>query len=222
MEVRLIIAVSQEAMPIDLVNTYLALPLFALIASRLAGVVLFLPMIGGMAVPSRIRALLVIGLAALVTPLVHLDNAAPTEPLALAEALARELMVGVLIGLAVRVCFDGLQAGAQLIAQESGMAFGQIVDPNSGVEADMLSVFYIQLAGVIYLIVGGHRVLISAALETFAEVPPLGATGPLDHGVDAVIDSLAAGAELALKVAAPVLVTLLLVNGALGFICRTV
>lgn len=214
-------------MPIELVNLYLALPLFLLVAGRLAGVVMFLPMIGGMSVPPRVRAMLVIGLAALLTPMLAADwqsrqLAAPTEPLAMAEALGSELLVGVLIGLVVRICFDGLQAGAQLIAQESGMAFGQIVDPNSGVEADMLSVFYMQLAGVVFLIIGGHRVLVSAAMDSFGDVPPLAGAFSLADGMDAMVAALAAGSELALKIAAPVIVTLLLVNVALGFISRTV
>jgi flagellar biosynthetic protein FliR len=102
------------------------------------------------------------------------------------------------------------------------MAFGQIVDPSSGLEADMLSVFYMQLAGVTYLIMGGHRILVAAALDTFADIPPLGGAAPFSVGVENVINALASGAELALKVAAPVLVTLLLVNVALGFISRTV
>lgn len=214
-------------MPIELVNTYLTLPLFALVASRLAGVVMFLPAVGGMAVPAKVRALLVIGLAALVTPLlagpepaVHWSGV--SEPWGLAQALGGELAIGALMGLAVRVCFDGVQAGAQLIAQESGMAFGQVVDPSSGMESDTVSVLYVQLATVVFLIVGGHRLLLAAAVDTFSAVPPLAAVGVIAPGLDTVIDALTAGGALALKVAAPVVVTLLLVQFALGFISRTV
>lgn len=209
-------------MPFELLTSYLHLPAFALVVSRLAGMVMFQPMIGGMSVPTQVRALLTIGLAAIVTPMVPMPADAAADVVALTIGLVSEFGLGVVIGIVVRMCFVGLQMGAQLIAQESGVAFAQIADPSSGLESDMLSVFYTQLAGVVFLIIGGHRVLISGALDSFTSVPLL--SGGPDPGavIDLLIASLASGCELALKVAAPVLVTLLLVNVALGFIARTV
>lgn len=211
---------AEECMPIELITAYLNLPVFALVASRLAGLVMFQPMIGGMSVPMQVRALLVIGLAALVTPFVPAPKAAP-DVVSLTVGLVGEFSLGVVIGMVVRMCFIGLQMGAQLVAQESGVAFAQIADPSSGIESDMLGVFYTQLAGVVFLIIGGHRVLISGALDSFTTVPLL--AGGIDPAamLDLLTAALGSGCELALKVAAPVLVTLLLVNVGLGFIART-
>jgi flagellar biosynthetic protein FliR len=208
-------------MPVELITSYLNLPVFALVVSRLAGLVMFQPMLGGMSVPMQVRALLVIGLAALVSPMVSMPNRAAPDVVTLATGLVSEFGLGVVIGLAVRMCFAGLQLGAQLIAQESGVAFAQIADPNSGIESDMLGVFYTQLAGVVFLIIGGHRVLIGGALDSFRTVPLLGGGFEPAAVIDLLTAALATGCELGLKIAAPVLVTLLLVNVALGFIART-
>jgi flagellar biosynthetic protein FliR len=85
----------------------------------------------------------------------------------------------------------------------------------------MLGVFYTQLAGVVFLIIGGHRALIGGALDSFTSVPLL--SGGVEPGavIELLTAALGSGCELALKVAAPVIVTLLLVNVALGFIART-
>jgi flagellar biosynthetic protein FliR len=208
-------------MPFELISSYLHLPAFALVVSRLAGLIMFQPMIGGMSVPMQVRALLVVGLAAVVTPMVPLPTDAAPDVVTLTLGLVSEFGLGVVMGLVVRMCFVGLQMGAQLIAQESGVAFAQIADPSSGIESDMLGVFYTQLAGVVFLIIGGHRVLISGALDSFTSVPLL--SGGLEPGpvIELVFAALGSGCELALKVAAPVLVTLLLVNVGLGFIART-
>lgn len=207
--------------PFELLSSYLNLPTFLLVVSRIGGIVMFLPMLGGASVPMQIRALLILGLGFVIAPVVSLGTTVPSDPGALTFGLAGEFAIGVVIGIALRMCFVGLQIGAQLIAQESGTAFAQIVDPNVGSESDMLGVFYTQLAGVVFLILGGHRALVGGTLDSFKKVPLL--QGRFDPGQssDLIVSSMTAGCELGLRVAAPVLVTLLVVNVALGFLART-
>ena len=209
-------------MPLELFATYLKLPVFLLVASRLGGVIMFLPVLGGYAIPANIRVLLVAGLAALVTPFVPLAGTAPTQPLAIVFAMGSEILLGVLMGLVVRMCFLGLQLGGQVIAQESGLAFGRIADPSTGTEQSLISNLYLQLGAVVFLIVGGHRILVAVALDTFNTIPLLGDSGRLIHGTELVLEALTLSGEIALRVAAPVVLTLFLVNAAMGFISRTV
>ena len=198
------------------------LPVFAMVAARLGGAMTFMPVIGGLAIPARIRAMIVIGLAAAVTPLVDVSVAAPTSAAGVALALANELLLGVLLGLILRFVFLGLELGGLMIAQQSGLAFGQIADPTSGVEQSLLGAFYVQLAGVVFLIIGGHRVVLAVALDTFATVPLLGDGGLFADGVGTLVTALTTGTSIAIRIAAPVMLTLFLINVALGFIGRTV
>ena len=209
-------------MPFELLAPYLKLPVFLLVVSRLGGLIMFQPILGGYAIPPNIRVLLVSGLAARVTPFVHLSGAAPTRPLEIVFAMGSEVLLGVLMGLVVRMCFLGLQLGGQVIAQESGLAFGRIADPSTGAEHSIISGLYLQLGAVVFLIVGGHRALVAVALDTFNTIPLLGNSSTLVHGPDLVLDALTLGGEIALRVAAPVILTLFLVNAAMGFISRTV
>ena len=209
-------------MPFELFAIYLKLPVFLLVASRLGGLIMFQPILGGYAIPANVRVLLVAGLAAMVTPFVELAGAAPTRPLAIAFAMGSEILLGVLMGLVVRMCFLGLQMGGQVIAQESGLAFGRIADPSTGAEHSIISSLYLQLGAVVFLIVGGHRVLVAVALDTFNTIPLLGDSGTFIHGTELVLDALTLSGEIALRVAAPVILTLFLVNAAMGFISRTV
>ncbi|MBU0616427.1 MAG: flagellar biosynthetic protein FliR, partial [Planctomycetes bacterium] len=149
-------------------------------------------------------------------------GAAPTQPLAIAFAMGSEILLGVLMGLVVRMCFLGLQLGGQVIAQESGLAFGRIADPSTDSEHSIISNLYLQLGAVVFLIVGGHRVLVAVALDTFNTIPLLGDSGMFIHGTGLVLDALTLSGEIALRVAAPVVLTLFLVNAAMGFISRTV
>ena len=208
-------------MPFELLAQYLKLPVFALVVARIGGLLMFQPVFGAMAVPVNLRALLVLGLAALMTPLVNLPAAAPTAPLQIAFAMASEVMLGALIGLVGVVCFLGLQWGALLIAQECGLAFGRIVDPTSDEQETVVGVFYVQMAVVIYLIVGGHRALVATCMDTFDTIPLLGDTAAARFGAELLLQALTLGGHVAMRVAAPALVALFLANLALGFVSRT-
>lgn len=208
-------------MPFELLAQYLKLPVFALVAARLGGLLMFQPILGALAIPVNLRALLVLGLAALITPVVSLPAAAPTAPLAIGLAMATEVLLGGLIGLAGVAVFLGLQWGGLMIAQECGLAFGRIVDPTGDEEETVLGVFYLQMAIVIYLVLGGHRALVAACLDTFDSIPLLSDTGATRIGAELVFRALTLGGHVALRVAAPAMLALFLVNLAMGFVSRT-
>ena len=209
-------------MPLELIATYLKLPVFLLVASRLGGLVMFQPIIGGYAIPPNIRVLFVLGLAVLVTPFVQLTATTPGLPLEIVLAMGNELLLGVLMGLVVRMCFLGLQLGAQIVAQESGLAFGRVADPNTGAQQSIFSSLYLQLGAVVFLILGGHRVVVAVALDTFDTIPLLGDQATFARGVDLLFDALTLGGEIAVRLAAPIILTLFLVTAAMGFVSRTV
>ncbi len=206
----------------ELVELYAKLPLFALVLARLAGMFALQPLLASLAVPGQVRALLILALAALVTPLVPPPAQLPDTLAQLTLALAAETALGLFLGLLVATCFVGVQLGGLLIAQESGLAIGQILDPSLDEELSLLSAFYAQLCVVIYLIAGGHRLVLSACIDSFQTIPLLGVPDFGDVGYELLVDALTTAGSVAVRVGAPAVVTLFLVNIALGFIARTV
>jgi flagellar biosynthetic protein FliR len=205
----------------DLFGAYLNVPVFAMVASRLAGLIMFQPLLSSMAIPINLRALFVLALAMLVTPFVSIDAATPSEPAAMAMGMAFELSIGLLVGSVLACCFMGLQMAGLLIAQESGLAFGQIADPTTGDEQSVLSSFYLNVGLVAFMILGGHRAVLLSCLHTFDAVPLLGGS---QESIDAtvLVDAVSLGAQVAVRIAAPAVITLFLLNIALGFISRTI
>jgi flagellar biosynthetic protein FliR len=208
-------------MPWELLGQYLKLPVFGLVAARLGGLLMFQPLLGAMSVPVRLRVMLVLGLAAMITPLVGLPVTAPDTPLGVALAMGWEVLLGALIGLVSAVCFVGLQIGGLLVAQESGLAFGHIADPNFEEDETVLGVFYLQMAAVVYLAIGGHRALVSACLDTFGTIPLLASSSTALGGSQVLCEALSLSGQVAFRVAGPVLLALFLVNVAMGFVSRT-
>ncbi|MGD8454333.1 MAG: flagellar biosynthetic protein FliR [Phycisphaerae bacterium] len=209
-------------MPFELLNYYLRLPVFLMIAARLFGMIMFQPVLGAKAVPGMVRLLMILALALLLSPFVSFAGPLPDTVLGLVLALAGEVLIGALIGLVAAIALVGVQMGGMLIALESGLAFGQVADPTTNETSSVLSTFYVQVLAVVYLIVGGHRALVAACLDTFETVPLLAVGGLTGLGTDLLVDTLTVGGIVAIRVAAPAVLSLFLVNAALGFLSRTV
>lgn len=209
-------------MPYELYNAYFNLPLFMMVFSRLAGMIMFQPLLGSLSIPTHIRVLFVAALAVLTMPFAQLTSTTPDNFIGLFVGMGRELILGAIIGLVGAVCFVGFQLGGQIIAQEAGLMFGQIADPDTGEEVSIISNLYLQTATVIFMIIGGHRYLLLACLDTFRTIPLLTGSPRLEEGTTLVIDALTLGFGIAVRVAAPALIALFLINLVLGFISRTV
>lgn len=208
-------------MPLELAGAFARLPVFLLVVGRLAGMLMFQPVLGSLSIPMRVRALFAAGLGLVLTPLVRLPATAPDSVGGVLLALGNELLVGALIGLVIRLVFLAMELAGLLIAQESGMAFAQLADPSTGAHGDVLGILYVQLGVVVYLVLGGHRAVVAACLDTFESIPLLSERSLVTAGPELLSEALALGAQTAVRIAAPVLLTLILVNVALGLVGRT-
>lgn len=207
-------------MPWSLLNLHLLLPGFALVLFRVAGLMLTAPMFSSRAIPARFRVGFALTAAAVLFPLV-----APTIPgdITLTTALVGvvgETLIGLVIGLSVTLVLVGVQVAGMLIGQQAGIALASVVDPTQGAQSTVVGQVYTIVTMLIFLGIGGHRLMVAALLDTFAVVPVLGFS--FDHSMMAMIgDLLSAAFILAIKLFAPVLIALLLTSLVMGFLGRT-
>src|SRR5437870_13168314 len=94
-------------------NTFLAL--FGLAFARVVSAIYCAPVFGGSAVPSRVRVGLAVILAALLAPNLARTAAAPLSPLLLVALLAKEVLVGAMLGVVCQFVFYGIQMAGTLI-----------------------------------------------------------------------------------------------------------
>ena len=195
------------------------LPALMLVIARLGGMLVFAPVLGESVVPVRLRALVAVVLALGVAGQVAAPARLPQSDLAWVLALAGEFLIGLAIGYAGRLGFVGVELGAFHVSQQMGLSLGEVFSPSSDETSDAMRQFFRMLALVIFLAIGGHRMLIGSLLASFQSVPLTAFLAP------AALAAMLAGLltvsfTLALKVAAPVLLAMLLAALALGFVQR--
>lgn len=159
-----------------------------------------LPPLGGVAVPWRVRFVLVAALAAF-------DAFRPgAPPLGTAMAPA-ELLAGLVAGLSLAAAFAAAQLAGEVAAQMMGLGFATMPTAAAGSVVAGLQGW---LMGVAFLITDGHVAIMRLSVAAMVVAPGSDLSGPALAALGSLM--FAGGMRLALPVVAVLLLTQLLVG----------
>jgi len=142
-----------------------------------------------------------------------------SDPLALILASVGELVMGVCMGMVVRLALSVAEMAGDLISAAIGLSFMQIVDPLTRENSPGLSPLLGSLSVLVLLAIDGHQAIIAGLGQSLNEAP-LGTVLPRAAYAGTLLPLLGTTTTAGLRVAAPVVTALLLVNGALGLLAR--
>jgi flagellar biosynthetic protein FliR len=186
---------------------------------RIGGFIMAAPVIGTRAVPLRVRMMLALALTGILAPVVA--PAAIVDPMAAEGVLTgvHQLVIGASIGLVLRLAFVVFEFAGQLVAQQMGLGFAALVDPQTGAQVPVLAHLYTILATLLFFAIDAHLVLLELLADSF-RLLPVGPTGLTAAGAGVVIEWSAELFGSALLFALPIVVALLAINLALGVMAR--
>jgi flagellar biosynthetic protein FliR len=193
---------------------------FLLTLMRVSILLFLLPFFGGEAIPKQVKASLCLVLTWAVWP--HLNfpgELMPSHPLQIILMLLGEVAIGMALMLTVRCLFAAVRLGGQIIGFQMGFSMINVVDPLTGVSVVITSHFLYMTTLLTFLSLGGHLYLLQALADSFAIVPP----GALFVRPEIVGDLLRFAGDiyvLAIKIAAPVMGAIFLVDLALALVGR--
>ncbi len=192
-----------------------------LLMLRLGGIMSVAPIFGHRSVPTMPKIGLVILTSLIILPtLSGYSIKVPPDLPGLVVMLFKEIVAGLAIGFSSMMIFLAVQFAGTLIGLQMGFGIVNVIDPNSQLEVPIIGQFQLLLATLIFLALDGHHLVLSAIVGS-VKVIPLGAidfsavSGELI--LRAGIDTLASG----IKLGAPCMVTLFLVDVAMGVVART-
>lgn len=195
-----------------------------LVLTRLSTLLMSMPAIG-MGVPRRVRALLALLLTLLLVPPIASQTPVDSLPridhlVDLSIAIAREALIGLLIGATIQLIVTGLQLAGEAITSTSGMQLGDAVDPTTQSSMPSMARLVGLLVTAVMLAVGGHRLILGVLMDSF-EAMPAGEVTFSDPMMTLITDQMASGMAAGVRVAAPVVAALLLSNLVTGLVSRT-
>ena len=170
------------------------------------------------AFPARIKAMLGVGLAVVVSGSV----AAPYEVLDTAGflgALVIQVVVGALLGLLVLVCFSAVQSAGSLIDVFGGFQLAQAFDPQMQVNGAQFTRLFQITALALLFASNGYQLILAGLVRSFTAVPVNGMLD-LSRPADLIIDTVSQMMLSAVQIAGPLLLVLFLADVGLGLITR--
>lgn len=194
--------------------------IFILILIRVTAILFFMPVLGTRNIPTISKIGLSMMITLLLIPLLKIDSQSfPQEPMYFAFFLLKEIILGLVLGLSVKVIFAGVQAGGHLAGFNMGFTMAQIVDPQSGFQETVLTQLYFLLSMLIFLAIDGHHWFIRALTYSLEIIPP--GEFFLREQLGEHLVKLSGGILIiAVKIAAPILVALFLVQMGLGILAK--
>lgn len=187
--------------------------------TRIAMMIMIMPVIGSRVVSPRVRLVLAILLTIIVVPLLPDFSPAPLLSLMNLLSVIHELAIGALLGFTFQLVFQVFVLAGQFIAMKMGLGFAMMNDPTNGVQTTVISQFFLILTTVMFVSVNGHLYMISLIVESFTSLPIAG--GGLNP--DKLISLVQLGSWMfvaSLIFALPIMTSLLFVNIAFGIMSR--
>lgn len=178
-----------------------------------------LPVIAQRSVPVRVR----IGLAFLVAFCAQ-AGLAPPPAIELASAagfmtVLQQVLVGVTLGFAVRIVFAAVEFAGETIGLQMGLNFAAFFSPMTNAEETAVSRFFGVTVAWLFIVTGGHLMLIGAVVQSFAAFP----AAPDPQAFLRAVHPERWGAEifsLGLWLSLPLVAMLLFTNLVLGIVSR--
>lgn len=195
--------------------------LYGLVMARISVAIGLAPFLGGRAVPSQAR----VGLAAMVTLLVapHIEPPATPSPLFALALLVKEVLTGAVLGYLAQLVFLAIEMAGALIDNQRGMNQISLYTPQLQGPASLLGMLQVQAAIALFVTFDGHLYFLRALTDSFSALPA--STLPALQAGGLALSNLVIrlSADLfviAIRLAAPVLLALFLVDVTFGIFNR--
>lgn len=193
---------------------------YTVLLVRIAGLMSVFPILNSRSIPMTIKTALVTVLGLVLAPVVHLPEL-PDSAAVVVVGIIGEFLIGLVIGLAVRLLFSGFEVAGELVGSQMGFSVVQLLDPSTHQQAPLIGQFQTLLASLTFLSLNAHLVIVRTIGMSYELVPPFGAS--LSHELAADVIHLSQNMlVVALKLSAPVFCTILIVNASMAMLGRAV
>ncbi len=198
-----------------------------LLAARVAGATVLVPVFGPVELPGSVRVILAVAIAAtLVTGLAGLSTVAASASLAstgsLAIAMLSEVVIGATFAFGFLAAYAATQVAGRVLDIQMGFSAASVFNPSLRTVAPLTGSILGMLAIVMFLSFDGHHVLLRALAESARLAPP-GTVFSSEHfNWEALIAQSSVMFAFGLTLASPVMFCLLLADVAIAIFSRSV
>ena len=210
-----------EALPgLELQELFTFLILLLIASLRVGAFLVSAPFFGGRMVPLQIRIVFSFCLGFWILGTLQFPDQNTLLGPKLILIVLQELFIGLTVGLVLNICFSAVSLAGEKIAATSGLAFASQVDPTGGGQSPVISQIFMIFLIVVFFSVNGHLIVLGLIYKSF-ELYPLGQFTSYGDLISAGLSASDILFRSAAVIVLPVVIVLLFVNIAIGFITKS-
>lgn len=177
------------------------------------------PIFSSRSVPMRTKVGLAFVIAVCVQPALPAQEVISLNSSAALSAVIQQIAIGVAIGLTVRIVFAAVEMAGEIIGLQMGLNFAGFFDPTTNSQTSSVGRFFGNMAMLLFIVLGGHVMLIQAMAASFTTFPVGGPA--LEAARSLRLYELGAVIfQYGLWIALPMIGMLLFVNVVMGIVSR--
>jgi flagellar biosynthesis protein FliR len=193
---------------------------YMLVLLRVSIFLLMFPIFSSGVFPATLKMGLAMVISLLFYSVVPVDlTRFPMDAISTGLLILAEAMVGLTLGLCLRIFFGSVQLAGQVIGFQMGFAMINVVDPQSGANVSIMDQLGYWVCVVVFLMLNGHHIIITALINSF-ELVPVGVFMMQKIILVKLLDLAGGLFLLAVKIGAPVIAALFFVSVGFGLVSK--
>lgn len=195
---------------------------YLVVFTRIGAVMMVVPGLGDRAVPVRFRLILalVIAFTAGMSIFPSVPDM-PEQPLQLLRIIGGEAIIGLGIGLLVRLAFSGLHLAGTVISFQTSLAYARNFDPTQGSQGSVIGSLLAMLGITLVFVTNMHHLMIMAAINSYT-LFPLGAPIPIEDFTSYAVSTVSGAFVIGIQMSAPFIVYGLTFYLAIGILAKLI
>lgn len=192
-----------------------------LVFVRMSSIFVVTPVFGRSELPAYLKIGLAFFCSYTMLPLLGDVKVEYTNLFSFSAIVAKEFMVGIIIGYVSFLVFSALYMAGMLIDTQIGFGMVHVIDPTMNTQVPLTGNFIYILTTMLLLAMDGHHVLLSALYKSYSILPINGFefTEAMVNNITTIFSDVFL---IGFKISMPVFAAMLLSEVSLGILSRTV
>lgn len=195
---------------------------FLLVLARMSSFIATWPVLGSLNVPAPVKVLLSLMLSLVLFPVLKEKSLTPMlNWQQIIMYVGKEVIIGLMMAQAAHMFFWTITVASDMISSAIGISSAHMFNPTMSVSATPIDNLFYAMAVLFFLLINGHHIFLTGLVHSYDIIP----IPEWSLGLKSLGDFVLTVREviiLGLQLAAPILVSILLINISLAIIGRAV
>ncbi|HOH89442.1 MAG TPA: flagellar biosynthetic protein FliR, partial [Bacillota bacterium] len=157
-----------DSISVVLVDRFLVL---LLVFIRMTSLFVITPVFGRREMPAYLKIGLAFFCSYIMVPLLGDVRIEYSNIFSFSAIIAKEFMVGIIIGFVSFMVFSALYLAGQIIDMQVGFGMVNVLDPTTNTQVPLIGNFIYIMTTILFLAIDGHHVLLAALYKSYSVLP---------------------------------------------------